>query len=50
MKVGDRVCLKHYKDKRGTITYVSPSNLYTIEWDHGSVSILDQSFILKVDV
>jgi hypothetical protein len=48
MKMNDRVCLKYLKDKRGTIIHISkntPKTLYTIRWDHGTVSILDNEFI-----
>jgi hypothetical protein len=51
MKINDRVCLKYLKDKRGTIISISkntPKILYTISWDHGTVSILDDEFIEAV--
>ena len=48
MKVGDRVCLAYYTNKKGTISHINEvfgKLVYTINWDHGSVSMINEEFI-----
>jgi len=53
IKENDRVCLKYLKEKTGTVVHINKNTfskpVYTINWDHGSVSILNEEFIEKTD-